>query len=81
MHKQCPHCEKMFKAKRSSRKYCGYSCYVFDHIKGADRQWEMIRNYKERALPSLEKTKRLERTLEDMEKPLCQNWAKHLKRL
>jgi len=67
----------MFKAKPSSKKYCGYSCYVFDQIKGVDRQWEMIRKYKERALPSIKKTKRLEKILNDMEKEQCQKSLTH----
>jgi len=68
MHKQCMYCGRRFKAKPTGKKYCGYPCYVFDQIKDIDRQWEMIRKYKERSLPSIKKTKRLEGILEDTEK-------------
>ena len=53
MIKHCPNCNNRFAAKPSGSKYCCYACYVFDQVKGVDRQWEMIKKYKAHSLPSL----------------------------
>lgn len=53
MIKECPYCNKKFKAKPSQRTYCCYAHFVYDHWDNNEEANKIIKKYERHSLPPI----------------------------